>query len=82
MNKIGIIIKKEYLQRVSKKSFLILTFLTPFIFAALVFVPLWLSTIKGNEGKQVVVIDATGKYASLFKSTEEYKFVTEKGASM
>lgn len=82
MNKIGIIIKKEYLQRVSKKSFLILTFLTPFIFAALVFVPLWLSTIKGNEGKQVVVIDATGKYAPLFKSTEEYKFVTEKGASM
>jgi ABC-2 type transport system permease protein len=82
MSKIGIIIKKEYLQRVSKKSFLILTFLTPFIFAALVFVPLWLSTIKSDEGKQVVVIDATGKYAPLFKSNEEYKFVTEKGASM
>ncbi len=82
MSKIGIIIKKEYLQRVSKKSFLILTFLTPFIFAALVFVPLWLSTIKSDEGKRVVVIDATGKYAPLFKSNEEYKFVTEKGASM
>ena len=41
MNKIGLIIKREYLRRVSKKSFLLLTFLTPFLFAALVFVPLW-----------------------------------------
>ena len=53
MNKIGLIIKREYLRRVSKKSFLLLTFLTPFLFAALVFVPLWLSTIKGDDVKQV-----------------------------
>ena len=50
MNKIGLIIKREYLRRVSKKSFLLLTFLTPFLFAALVFVPLWLSTFFGDEG--------------------------------
>ena len=53
MNKIGLIIKREYLRRVSKKSFLLLTFLTPFLFAALVFVPLWLSTIKGDDVKKV-----------------------------
>ncbi|RHJ83972.1 ABC transporter permease [Parabacteroides sp. AM08-6] len=82
MNKIGLIIKREYLRRVSKKSFLLLTFLTPFIFAALVFVPLWLSTIKGDDAKQVAIIDATGKYAPLFKNTEEYNFITEKGSSI
>lgn len=82
MNKIGLIIKREYLRRVSKKSFLLLTFLTPFLFAALLFVPLWLSTIKGDDTKQIAVIDATGKYAPLFKNTEEYKFVTEKEASL
>lgn len=75
MNKIGLIIKREYLRRVSKKSFLLLTFLTPFLFAALVFVPLWLSTIKGDDTKQIAIVDSTGKYASLFQNTEEYAFV-------
>lgn len=75
MNKIGLIIQREYLNRVSKKSFLLLTFLTPFLFAALVFVPLWLSTIKGDDIRQVAVIDATGKYAPLLEDTEEYHFI-------
>ena len=57
MNKIGLIIKREYLRRVSKKSFILLTLLTPFLFAALVFVPLWLSTIKGDEVRNVAIID-------------------------
>lgn len=75
MNKIGLIIQREYLNRVSKKSFLLLTFLTPFLFATLVFVPLWLSTIKGDDIRQVAVIDATGKYAPLLEDTEEYHFI-------
>ena len=82
MSKIGLVIKKEYLQRVSKKSFILLTFLTPFLFAALVFVPLWLSTIKGDEAKQIAILDTTGKYAPLFKDTEEYTFITEKEATL
>ena len=76
MSKIGLVIKREYLNRVSKKSFLLLTFLTPFLFAALVFVPLWLSSIKGDDAKQIAILDSTGKYAPLFKNTEEYTFIT------
>jgi ABC-2 type transport system permease protein len=75
MNKTSIIIKREYLRRVSKKSFLILTFLMPFLIVALVFVPLWLSSIKSGEVRTVAVIDATGKYASLFQDTESYRFI-------
>lgn len=75
MNKIGLIIKREYLRRVSKKSFILLTLLTPFLFAALVFVPLWLSTIKGDEVRNVAIIDTTGKYAGLFENNESYRFV-------
>lgn len=82
MNKIGLIIKREYLRRVSKKSFLLLTFLTPFLFAALIFVPLWLSTIKGDDTKKVVIVDRTEKYAPLFKNTEEYIFVTDTNKSI
>lgn len=75
MSKIGLIIKREYLNRVSKKSFLILTFLTPILFSALIFVPLWLSSIKGDEVKNVVILDRTGVYAPLFENTDNYKFI-------
>ena len=75
MSKIGLIIKREYLRRVSKKSFILLTFLTPFLFAALVFVPLWLSSIKGDEVHTIAILDSTGKYAPLFEDTETYRFI-------
>lgn len=75
MNKIGLIIKREYLRRVSKKSFILLTLLTPFLFAALVFVPLWLSTIKGDEVRNIAIIDTTGKYAQQFENNESFHFV-------
>ena len=55
MSKIGLIVKREYLRRVQKKSFLLLTFLTPLLFVALIFVPLWLSTLNGDEVRQVVI---------------------------
>ncbi|HOL01239.1 MAG TPA: ABC transporter permease, partial [Paludibacteraceae bacterium] len=45
-NKIQLIIRREYTTRVMKRSFLLLTFLTPLLFAALIIVPLWLSTLK------------------------------------
>ena len=39
MNKTLIIIQREFINRVSKKSFILLTILMPFVFAALIFVP-------------------------------------------
>ena len=61
--------------RVKKKSFVILTILMPFIFAALVFVPIWLSSIKDDNQKVVAVADKTGKYVGLFKDDQTYRFV-------
>ncbi|MDR1161364.1 MAG: ABC transporter permease [Tannerellaceae bacterium] len=75
MNKIGIIIRREYIRRVSKKSFLIVTLLMPFLAAALGFVPFWLSSIRSDEVKTVAVMDATGKYAPLFEDTGSFRFI-------
>ncbi|MDD4515056.1 ABC transporter permease [Massilibacteroides sp.] len=75
MSKLEIIIKREYLRRVSKKSFLLLTFLMPILMVAMVFIPLWLSSIKGDDVHNIAVIDNTGKYAALFQDTENYRFV-------
>ena len=74
MKKIGIIIKREYLRRVQKKSFIVITLLAPVLFAALIFVPLWLSTIKSDQVYEVVITDKTDKYGSLFKHTDHFRF--------
>lgn len=75
MNKIFLIIQREFMTRVKKKSFILLTIFMPFIFAALVFVPIWLATIEDDEQKPVMVCDETGRYVALFKDDASYRFV-------
>ncbi len=75
MSKILIIIRREFLFRVKKKSFILLTLFMPFLFAALIFVPLSLSSIKDNSQQQVGVVDKTGLYTDIFQSNERFAFV-------
>lgn len=74
MNKLGLVIQREYITRVRKKSFIILTLLMPVLMVALSLVPLWLSTLNDGSVKNVAVIDNTGIYAPLLKSTDTYQF--------
>lgn len=74
MRALKLIIQREYLSRIQKKSFLIMTILMPVIFIALIFVPIWLAGIKDSQAKQIAIIDSTGKYADHLKSNEEYVF--------
>lgn len=75
MNKTLIVIQREFTTRVKKKSFILLTILTPFLLAALIVVPLWLSTIKSDTQETVVIVDDTGRYAGLFKDDASYRYV-------
>ena len=80
MNKTGIVIHREYLTRVKKKSFIILTLLMPVLFAGMVFGIVFLSSIKDKNAKVIVVADETGEYFPLLKNTEQYVFIeAEKG---
>ncbi|MEG1587463.1 MAG: ABC transporter permease, partial [Bacteroidales bacterium] len=81
MSKIGLIIQREYLTRVYKKSFIIMTLVTPIIFIAFAVVPAFLSKIKDTDTKEVAVIDRTGKYAGLLEGNETYRFVPVKESS-
>ena len=74
MNKTLLIIRREYLTRVKKKSFILLTLLMPFIFAALIFVPLALSLIKDGSDKTVYVVDPSDHYAPLFQNGGGWTF--------
>ena len=74
MSKTFLIIEREFTTRVKKKSFIIMTVLMPFVFAALVFVPMWLASIEDDEQSAVAVYDRTQEYQALFKNTATYCF--------
>jgi len=61
MNKILIIIKREYLTRVRKKSFIIMTIIGPLLMGALFVVPVWLAQKEDQEERTIAVIDETNK---------------------
>ena len=74
MKKIWLIIQREYLTRVRKKSFVIMTFLGPVLMASVWIVPLLLAS--RTEGvKTIEVLDETGLFHEEFKETDDTKFI-------
>lgn len=77
MSRLGLIIQREYLQTVGKKSFILTTLLVPILSILLcVVAPVMLSSVHSDERKMVAVIDQTADraFSSLIKDTEEYHF--------
>jgi len=73
MNKIFLIIRREYMTRVKKKSFIVMTILGPLLMAAIVIVPVYIATMS-NEMKSVSVLDETGFFFGKFKDSDNIKF--------
>jgi ABC-2 type transport system permease protein len=73
MGKIGLIIRREYMTRVKKKSFIIMTIVGPVLFAALFVVPLYLNNVSDSVSK-VYVVDQSHLYNDVFESTKRYHF--------
>ncbi len=70
MRKMRAVFKREYLQVVRKKSFLILTVLAPFLMAGMVILPALLA-VKGLGEKRVAVLDGTGRLSESFEDLEK-----------
>ena len=73
----GTIIKREYLTRVKKRSFLILTILGPLFFVALALIPSLLisNSEKMESRKSIAVLDETGWYYGKFKDNGTNTFI-------
>ena len=74
-SKIGLIIRREYLERVSKKSFIITTILMPVLMVALMLAPALIMMMSTPETKTVAVIDDSGIVAPLLENNDEVTFV-------
>ena len=70
MRNIGIIISREYLTRVRKKSFLLTTFLVPVLFAAMCILPSVIMFMAKDKGKQVAVVDQSSIVMPYLQDTE------------
>ncbi len=75
MNKIGLIIKREYLTRVRKRSFLIMTFLGPILMAAIYIIPIMLALNANNENMRIAVVDESHWFEDRFTNNEQHTFV-------
>lgn len=70
----NIIIRREYLNRVKKKSFLILTFVVPILFAAMCILPSVIMMATKEESKKVAVVDNSGIVLSYLEDSETATF--------
>ncbi|HBI57650.1 MAG: ABC transporter permease [Duncaniella sp.] len=75
MSKIGIVIQREYCERVTKKSFIITTILMPLLMVALMVIPTIIMTMVGPSETTVLVIDKSNKIFQKLESNEDVKFI-------
>ena len=79
MDKLFLVLKREFTSRVKKKSFLLTTILVPLLFPAIFGVIIYFMKKEDENIKQQIiqVLDESGKFDT--KSTEKYSFVPISG---
>ncbi len=83
MNKIALIIRREYITRVRKKSFLIMTFLTPFLFALIFIIPALVMTNEDKDFKKIAVIeDGSDLFTNVIPDTKDTDFEYLEGVKL
>ncbi|QYH37327.1 ABC transporter permease [Algoriphagus sp. NBT04N3] len=74
MDKIWLVIQREYLSRVKKKSFLLATLLTPLIFPAIMAVFVWIA-VEEKENQSLRIIEVVDENKLFFmESSQQYAF--------
>ena len=75
MGQVGIIIAREFNERVRKKSFIITTILVPIFMIALMAIPSLIMLYSSSDTKEIAVIDNSGIVLPGLKSNQEVVFL-------
>ncbi|MES2648620.1 MAG: ABC transporter permease [Bacteroidota bacterium] len=83
MNKTWLIIKREYLSRVTKKTFILTTFLTPILFIGLIAAVVFI-TVKSVKEEKIAVDEANGVLKEFItdEGNIKYEFVANADTSL
>ena len=74
MSKVSVIIAREYLARVKKKSFIFTTLFFPIMMAALILLPLYIAN-KADKDCTIYVLDDNDYFINKFQNTSKLTFV-------
>ncbi len=80
MSQVGIIIGREFNERVRKKSFILTTLLVPLFMVALMVIPSLIMLYSGGDTKEIGVLDESGLILPALESNEELVFVPLEGS--
>lgn len=70
-NNTWVVLQREYMTRVKKKGFFVMTILAPILLVALMFTPALLMQV-GGKAKTVALVDETGAYEGAFRNSEDH----------
>lgn len=82
MNHLPLIIEREYLTKVRNKSFIIMTFLSPFIFVGIFGLVAYLSSLNSDTVRHISVLDESGLFLDEFVSSPHTKYKIIHGISV
>ncbi|BAO54016.1 ABC transporter permease [Nonlabens marinus] len=75
MDKLWLIIKREYINKVRNRTFVIMTFVSPLIFIGVILLIGWLTSVNNSDVKRVTILDDTTQgYDLLFEETDDYQY--------
>lgn len=74
MNHLSLIIKREYLNKVRNKSFIIMTFLSPLIMVGLGTLVAYLSQVNNDKIRTISVLDESGLFTDNFEDDDNLIF--------
>jgi len=75
MNKLKLIIKREFLAKVKNKSFIVMTILSPLLMVGLIMLIIFLNQKNSEEVRTVAFVDESELLTDIFENTETTKYV-------
>src|SRR5215831_7763740 len=78
LSKASLVIRREYLTRVRKKSFIIMTILGPLLMGCVIVVPYFVSSVT-DEKRTIAVLDESHLFAGKFKGDRSVNFIYLQG---
>lgn len=75
MNKLFLIIKREFIAKVRNKSFIVMTFLSPLLFVGIAVLVGYLSSMNKDKATEIAIHDEGGYIKSNFKNNKDFHYI-------
>ena len=82
MNHLQLIIKREYLNKIRNRSFILMTFLSPIIMVLIFTLVAYLSQLNNESVNTINILDESGLFANSFKNSETINYTNLENISL